>query len=55
MNHALEHRHTEVRLWNPLLIRWIEWEWVELVEPLWNLCGYFVPVWPYFVIHSNST
>jgi hypothetical protein len=28
---------------------------VELVEPLWNLCDYFVPVWPYFVIYLNST
>jgi hypothetical protein len=28
---------------------------VELVKPLWNLCYYFVPVWPYFVIYLNST
>jgi hypothetical protein len=24
---------------------------VELVKSLWNLCDYFVPVWPYFVIY----
>jgi hypothetical protein len=28
---------------------------VELVEPLWDLCDYFVSVWPYFVIHLIST
>jgi hypothetical protein len=27
---------------------------VELVKPLWNLCDYFVPVWPYFVIYLNT-
>jgi hypothetical protein len=26
---------------------------VELVKPLWNLCDYFVPVWPYIVIYSK--
>jgi hypothetical protein len=28
---------------------------VELVKPLWILCDYFVPVWPYFVIYLNTT
>jgi hypothetical protein len=28
---------------------------VELVKTLWNLCDYFVPVWPYFVIYLNTT
>jgi hypothetical protein len=28
---------------------------VELFEPLWNLCDYFVLVWPYFVMYLNST
>jgi hypothetical protein len=28
---------------------------VELVKPLWNLCDYFMPMWPYFVIYLNTT
>jgi hypothetical protein len=28
---------------------------MELIEPLWDLCDYYVPLWPYLVIYLNST
>jgi hypothetical protein len=28
---------------------------MELVKPLWNLCDYFVPLWPYSVTYLNTT
>jgi hypothetical protein len=28
---------------------------VELVKLLWNLCDYFVLLWPYFVTYLNTT
>jgi hypothetical protein len=34
-------------VWDSLLIRWLGREWGRIGQVLWNLCDYFVPVWPY--------
>jgi hypothetical protein len=33
---------------------WLDGNGMELVKPLWNLCDYFVPLWPYFMTYLNT-
>jgi hypothetical protein len=49
-NESCGYKRSEILFW----LDGLDENGVELVKPLWDLCDYFVLVWPYFVIYLNS-